>query len=256
MDPPDAISEFELGGFLLLVREKLRGAPKMHAGTAVRLLLCPAALLRHGAPPLPSVSAVATHRRLAPAMMGAKNKKKDFEPYTIGADSRDAAEWRCIPWPSVWWAPSARSHCFTMHISRNTAVSSAICALCRYSDMFPRPERRDAVAVHKKHAKKGGCAASKAPAEALCAPLATLNIAYPKLRVAHLDPLVLSVDDFLNGDECDELIALASHADDLTEKEIVQVPSPDVESPSRHAVHGVTSGPSVSGRPPSSGSAF
>ena len=79
------------------------------------------------------------------------------------------------------------------------------------------------MAVHKKHAKKGGCAASKAPAEALCAPLATLNIAYPKLRVAHLDPLILSVDDFLNGDECDELIALASHADDLTEEEIVQV---------------------------------
>ena len=91
--------------------------------------------------------------------------------------------------------------------------------------MFPRPERRDAVAVHKKHAKKGGCAASKAPADALCAPLATLNIAYPKLRVAHLDPLVLSVDDFLSDDECDELIGLASHADDLTDEDIVQVSS-------------------------------
>ena len=97
------------------------------AGKAVHLLLCPAALLRHGQ--TPSVSAVAAHRHLAPAMMGAKNKKKDFEPYIIGAESRDTAEWRCSSWPPVPSAASAPSNCCTMHFSRITAASSAICTL-------------------------------------------------------------------------------------------------------------------------------
>ena len=70
--------------------------------------------------------------------------------------------------------------------------------------MFPLPERRDAIRVHKKHAAKGGVGVAKAPAELLRG----LRVDYPGLKLLHLDPLVVAVDAFFTDEECDAYLAL------------------------------------------------
>lgn len=75
------------------------------------------------------------------------------------------------------------------------------------SPIFPLPAQRASIRLHKKHAGKG-VAVSKAPADALPPNLCT---GYPGLKLLHLDPLVLSVDNFFTADECDAYLALREH---------------------------------------------
>ncbi len=75
------------------------------------------------------------------------------------------------------------------------------------SPIFPLPEKRDAVRLHKKHVGKGA-AVAKVPLDLIASTRPTLDTADPKLRVVHLDPLVLTIDDFLSTDECADVIAL------------------------------------------------
>ena len=68
--------------------------------------------------------------------------------------------------------------------------------------MFPLPGERDAVGVHKKH-YPDGCVASKlskakADSALLRRYLPSVDLNFPGLRVLHLDPPVLIVDDFFS----------------------------------------------------------
>lgn len=75
--------------------------------------------------------------------------------------------------------------------------------------IFPPPERRDAVRVHKKHMPEGA-AATKAPEGWLRQSLPSLEPPPSKsARLLHLDPAVLVVDDFMPHAECDRLMELA-----------------------------------------------
>ena len=74
------------------------------------------------------------------------------------------------------------------------------------SDIFPLPDKRDAIQVHKKH-KGAGCSPSKAPPELLPPLLAATD--YPGLKLVHLDPPVCVIDDFWSAEECDAYRALA-----------------------------------------------
>ena len=65
------------------------------------------------------------------------------------------------------------------------------------SDIFPLPDHRDAIQVHKKH-KGAGCSPSKAPAELLPPLLAAAD--YPGLRLVHLYPPVCVIDDFWSAE--------------------------------------------------------
>ena len=73
--------------------------------------------------------------------------------------------------------------------------------------MFPLPALREAVGLHKKH-YPDGCPASKAGADALSRTLPDLDLAWPGLRVLHLDPPVLVADNFFSAEECDAYAAL------------------------------------------------
>ena len=96
-------------------------------------------------------------------MMGAKNKKSSFVPYTISGQG---------------------------------------------TNIFPIPAERDAVGVHKKHYPKGVAASKAAKGGELQALLPRLDLNWPGLRVLHLDPPVLVVDNFFSESECDEFAAL------------------------------------------------
>ena len=74
--------------------------------------------------------------------------------------------------------------------------------------IFPLPTRVDAVRVHKKHFDKGGCSVAKAPEE-LTGLIPTMQTDYPRLKIVHVDPLVLTIDDFFTPDECEAYLALA-----------------------------------------------
>ncbi len=90
------------------------------------------------------------------------------------------------------------------------------------SDIFPLPSERSAVRVAKKLMPKG-CAPSKLPADALASWLPEIDLNYPGLRVLHLDPPVLTVDNFFSPEECDEFHALhASPADEGAAHELAQ----------------------------------
>ena len=56
------------------------------------------------------------------------------------------------------------------------------------SELFPLPDERDAIHVHKKHMPKG-CSPSKAPPGALDAFMPSVDLQYPGARLVHLDPL-------------------------------------------------------------------
>lgn len=73
---------------------------------------------------------------------------------------------------------------------------------------FPLPTLREATRAHKKFAAKGGVVADKAPKGSLTSILPELCTTYPGMRVLHLDPLVLSVDNFFSPEECDAYAAL------------------------------------------------
>ena len=73
--------------------------------------------------------------------------------------------------------------------------------------MFPLPERRDAIQAHKKFGDKGVSPSKLAPG-ALDAYSPNLDLAFPGLRVLHLDPPVLTVDGFFSEAECDAYRAL------------------------------------------------
>jgi hypothetical protein len=73
--------------------------------------------------------------------------------------------------------------------------------------IFPPPERRDAVRPHKKH-MPGGAPVGKAPEGWATRWLPGLDTQRKGMRLLHLDPPVLVVDDFLSAAECDALISL------------------------------------------------
>lgn len=73
--------------------------------------------------------------------------------------------------------------------------------------IFPPPERRDGVRPLKKHLPEGA-PASKAPAGWAARWLPDLDLARKGLRILHLDPPVVVLDDFFSADECAEMIAL------------------------------------------------
>lgn len=75
------------------------------------------------------------------------------------------------------------------------------------SDVFPLPQNRQAIHVHKKH-KGSGCVASKAPIENV-PQLLQGKLDSPGLRILHLDPPVFSIDDFFTPHECDAFRALS-----------------------------------------------
>lgn len=80
-----------------------------------------------------------------------------------------------------------------------------------FSALFPLPNQLNAVQVHKKLMPKGASPA-KLPAQALKNVVggSTLSLDTPGLRVLHLDPLVLSVDNFFSAEECDAYLELNS----------------------------------------------
>jgi hypothetical protein len=74
---------------------------------------------------------------------------------------------------------------------------------------FPLPEVRDAVGVHKKHSQKGTPASKLAKGkDRLLTSLPGLDLSWPALRILHLDPPVLVVDNFFSAEECDAYAAL------------------------------------------------
>lgn len=77
--------------------------------------------------------------------------------------------------------------------------------------MFPLPKHRDAVGVAKKLVSKGGAKASKLTAgDGLHESQPGLNLSFPGLKILHLDPPVITVDNFFTDAECDEYLALHS----------------------------------------------
>ena len=78
------------------------------------------------------------------------------------------------------------------------------------SSMFPLPRSRNAVRLHKKHAQKGGVPIQKIPQDVLQHHLPLLNINEEKIKIIHLDPLVVIVDKFLSQAECDECKSVAA----------------------------------------------
>ena len=77
------------------------------------------------------------------------------------------------------------------------------------TETFPLPKRRDAVRAHKKFATKGGVSASKAPPDVLSAStIPEMRFSYPGLRILHLDPLVMTVDNFFTDAECEDYLKL------------------------------------------------
>lgn len=78
--------------------------------------------------------------------------------------------------------------------------------------IFPPPDRRDAVRTHKKHMPEGA-PVSKAPADWATRWIPTLDLARKGLRLLHLDPPVLVVDDFFSKAECEALVALTETDD-------------------------------------------
>ena len=79
------------------------------------------------------------------------------------------------------------------------------------TSLFPVPAGAAAVRPHKKF-KPRGCSAQKVPAGAFGTTLPTLAAEHTGLRVLHLDPPVLVVDDFLTAEECDAYVALRHEA--------------------------------------------
>lgn len=83
--------------------------------------------------------------------------------------------------------------------------------------MFPLPAERNAVGVHKKHFPKGAAAGAlardKDARAALRRHLPGLDLDWPGLRVHHLDPPVLTVDNFFTPEECDTYQAWAESQD-------------------------------------------
>jgi len=84
------------------------------------------------------------------------------------------------------------------------------------SDIFPLPDVRDAIQVHKKH-RGAGCTLAKAPGEAL--PPLLNSHDFPAIKVIHLDPPVFVIDGFWSAEECDAYRALA---DDETKAYMLQ----------------------------------
>jgi len=76
--------------------------------------------------------------------------------------------------------------------------------------IFPLPARVDAIRVHKKLFDKGGCNVAKAP-EDVTALIPSIKTDYPKMKIMHLDPLVLTVDDFFTPAECEAYLAMAEN---------------------------------------------
>ena len=71
-------------------------------------------------------------------------------------------------------------------------------------DGHPLPGRRGLIGLNRRFAHSG-VASSRAPAQYLRG----VNAAYPGMRVVHLDPLVVVVDDFFTAEECDAYRALS-----------------------------------------------
>jgi hypothetical protein len=76
------------------------------------------------------------------------------------------------------------------------------------TSIFPIPSNREAIGVHKKHYPDGCAAAKTKKSGELEDIFPGLDISWPGLRVLHLDPLVLVVDNFFTEEECDEYLAL------------------------------------------------
>jgi prolyl 4-hydroxylase len=113
---------------------------------------------------------------------------------------------------SVSLTPSTPHRCLAPRLGSKVARKAAaafeeyeISDIGGTSLVFPLPKNRVAIRLHKKFAGKGGVAISKAPPEALPT---GLNVEYPGLRMLHLSPLVLSVDNFFTPEECDAYRAL------------------------------------------------
>lgn len=81
--------------------------------------------------------------------------------------------------------------------------------------LFPLPDEREAVQVHKKHYPDGTTAskASKGRDEKWALPSLDLN--WPGLRVLHYDPPVFTVDNFFSDEECDAYAALRDEGPDV-----------------------------------------
>jgi prolyl 4-hydroxylase len=78
--------------------------------------------------------------------------------------------------------------------------------------IFPPPDRRDAVRTHKKHMPEGA-PVSKAPDDWASRWMPGLDLTRKGLRLLHLDPPVLVVDDFFSKEECEALVALTETED-------------------------------------------
>jgi len=81
------------------------------------------------------------------------------------------------------------------------------------SAMFPLPQNKEAVRPHKKFFDKGGVVADKAPPGYLRSSFPGLRTTYPGLRIRHLDPLVLTIEDFFTAAECDAYKVLRDDAE-------------------------------------------
>ena len=74
------------------------------------------------------------------------------------------------------------------------------------SAIFPLPAERAAVGMHKKHYPNGrpaSMASKDKVADVLQSALPGIDLAWPGLRVLHLDPPVLVADNFFSEEECD-----------------------------------------------------
>ena len=74
--------------------------------------------------------------------------------------------------------------------------------------LFPLPAERSAVGVHKKHYPNGVLAGKAAKSGALDGLPPGLDYNWPGLRVLHLDPPVVIIEDFFSAEECDDYAAL------------------------------------------------
>jgi len=81
------------------------------------------------------------------------------------------------------------------------------------SELFPLPDERDAIHVHKKHMPKG-CSPSKAPPGSFDSFMPSVDLQYPGARLVHLDPPVLCIDNFFTDEECDAYQAIRDSEDD------------------------------------------
>lgn len=74
-------------------------------------------------------------------------------------------------------------------------------------EYFSGPQDRNVVGVHANYSE-GVAATELTEADGLQEAVPELNLSFPGLKVVHLDPPVLTIDNFLSDAECEELVAL------------------------------------------------